>query len=102
MKKLLLITGAILAVYLVMTAMVTGDAQAPETVTAGSAVESSESGYMITSVDGMVAVIKDGELFMSTDTAVASLPKTDRNKITQGIWVNSKEELKSLLEDFCS
>ena len=102
MKKLLLITGIILTVYLVMTAVVTNDAPEPSAAEANSVVSASDDGYLISQQDGFVVIYKGGELFLKTDTTVDSLPKSDRVKIEEGVHVSSLKELKELIEDYCS
>ena len=97
MKKLLAVTGAILAVYILASA-----AQYPRH--AGNVQDAPESGapYTVREYRGYVAVFEAGDKPQITDTAVASLPRSDRSKLERGIEIYSEEELKTLLEDLCS
>ena len=99
MKRLIVITGVILVVYLVLVTVVTQEADAPAAV---GVQQATESGYRIGASEGRVAVFRDGNLYLRTDTTLSSLPKSDRNRLEQGINVDSLKELKSLLEDYCS
>lgn len=108
MKKLILITGIILISYVVLTAVITSNAaktkdvqetQAQTTVTQ-SAVEPTV--YIVKSEDNRVVVYLNGVLYLKTDALVSNLPKSDKNRLEEGIVIKSKEELKSILEDYCS
>lgn len=102
MKKLILITGAILMVYLIVITAAAQPAKntAPQAVTAD--VNTEHSGYMIGVSDGRVAVFHDGELYVRTDTQVSTLPKADRTRLENGIHLDSLKEIKELLQDYCS
>lgn len=102
MKKLILITGAILMVYLIVitAAAQPTDNSAAQAETAEADAE--HSGYMIGVSDGRVAVFRDGELYVRTDTQVSSLPKADRMRLEEGIYLDSLKEIKKLLQDYCS
>lgn len=60
--------------------------------------------YIVREHNGMVAVFQQGEdkPFKITDTYVSSLPNADRQSLSNGIQVDTKEELRKLLEDLCS
>lgn len=98
MKKLLLITGAILIAYVILTAVMTPAVATPAAVSA----EKTESGYLIAESEGRIAVYRDGGLVLRTDTKLSDLPKSDAARLREGIEVNSMKELKRLLEDYCS
>ena len=100
-KKLLVITAAILAVYLLLTATIAPPASAPEKAyqTVGEAESDS---WRIGEYDGTVTVFRGGEPVLRTETRVSELPKADRTRLAQGIDVYSQKELKSILEDLCS
>lgn len=98
MKRLLLITGIILILYLILMTMAAPPTAAPSAQT----VERQESGYRIGVSDGRVTVFRNGELYLRTDTPVSSLPRSDRTKLEEGIEINSLKELKERLEDYCS
>lgn len=112
MKKMILITGVIIY-SLFAAAMVieanTGkkpieqlryETYAPET--ASSSVQSSL--YIVKTVNGKIAVedIKSGKIIKKTDTLASVLPKGDQKMLRKGIKVNNNEQLRLLLEDFCS
>ena len=101
MKRLILITAAILAVYLILTIVITDQSDIPETQTVSQTADTAD-GYTVSVLDGRIAVFRAGELCYSTDTPVASLPKADRTRLEKGIKVDSEKELKTLLEDYCS
>jgi len=101
-KKLLGVTGAILAVYLLLTATVAPPASAPEAA-AYMAVQEADSGaWQIREYEGKVTVFRSGKPILRTDTRVSELPKADRSRLVQGIDVYSQKELKRILEDLCS
>lgn len=102
LKKLLLITGAILIAYLILVTVISADVAAPAAQAADSLGLSQDEGYVLRSVDGCLSVFRDGELCLKTDTQVAALPKADRVRLEEGIYVYSAKELKKLLEDYCS
>lgn len=51
---------------------------------------------------GMVCVYENGVLLYQTDIPVVSLPAQDREKLVQGIEVETEEEMHQLLEDLGS
>ena len=101
-KKLLGITGAIMGVYLLLTATAAPPASAPEAAAYQAVREADSGAWRIGEYEGNVAVFKDGEPILRTDTRVADLPKADRSSLVQGIDVYSQKELKRILEDLCS
>lgn len=78
------------------------------TISATAATEEktipSESGYVVKTVSGRIAVedASTGEIIKTTDTRVAILPEKDRDELERGITVSDKSELRSVLEDLCS
>ena len=48
---------------------------------------------------GMVCVYENGDLLYQTDIPVVSLPAQDREKLVQGIEVETEAEMHQLLED---
>ena len=96
MKRLLLITGALLLAYVLLTGSAR-PAYAPSAETVDA-----QSEYVLKEKDGRVAVYRGGELYISTDTLLSELPKSDANRIRQGISASSEKELKRLIEDICS
>lgn len=99
MKKLLLMTGIILTAYLGITSPLSS---AGEPVAVIAEVEATEGGFLVGVSQGRVAVFRGGELYLKTDTSVSSLPRADRTRLEQGIYLDSEKELKQLLQDLCS
>ena len=63
-----------------------------------------EERYTIREYQGNIAVFMDGvdHPFRITDVDVHTLPKMDQEQLSQGIQVNSTDELNRLLEDYSS
>ena len=97
MKKLLLITGVILIAYLLFLS-----AQTPRPTDTAQTAAGSGAPYTVREYQGYVAVFEKEKEPHITDTAVASLPQSDRGKLKKGISIYSEKELKALLEDLCS
>lgn len=98
MKKLLAITGVILLIYLLGSATLSP----PRAERVGVTPTESRALFTVGEYEGYVAVFSESSEPRLTDTAVASLPKSDRGRLTEGIKIYSEKELKSLLEDLCS
>jgi hypothetical protein len=60
--------------------------------------------YIIKDYEGKVSVFEKNkkEPIMITDVLVSSLPELDAKEMQKGIFINSKEELDSLIEDYIS
>ena len=58
--------------------------------------------YLVRESDGIVAVYSgvSGELITAIDYPVAGLPRADRDLLSDGIAVESDDELAMLLEDY--
>ena len=106
---LLLISIALLAgsCALLIAARQTADRSIPLTtpVQGGAAIvveEPSAPGgnMLVTECDGRVCVYLDGELYLMTNTPVASRPAQDREQLARGIVVETQQELHQILEDF--
>lgn len=102
MKKLVAATGAVLMIYVILTAMMQPQTAAQPAFYAVSATEEDSVVYVMCEENDRIVVKCDGQVFLRTDTPVSSLPKRDRQKLAEGITLFSKEELKTLLEDYCS
>lgn len=102
MKKLILITGAILLLYLCVVTSVTPAATSPSATVVPTRESTAENGYIIGISEGRVTVFKDGEMMLRTDTQLSDLPKSDRVRLEEGIHIDSLKELKERLEDYCS
>ena len=99
MKRLLAVTGVILVAYILLSGYLLPRGGASDTSAAG---QETVVVYTVREYRGRVAVYRDGGLTRQTDTAVASLPKSDRVRLQNGIDVYSEKELKALMEDLCS
>ena len=106
---LLLVSLALLAgsCALLIAARLSADRPVPLTtpVQGGAAIvveEPSTAGgnMLVTECDGCVCVYLDGELYLRTNTPVASLPAQDRDQLARGIIVETQQELHQILEDF--
>ena len=101
-KKLILITGAILLLYLVVMSSVAPAATTPSATVVPTQESTAENGYIIGISEGRVTVFKDGEMMLRTDTQLSDLPKSDRVRLEEGVHIDSLKELKERLEDYCS
>ena len=102
MKKLILIAGIVVMVYLALNLILLPQADAPAFADVSSDSTQAEQGFRIGEADDRVAVFRDGVLYLKTETLLSSLPKSDRVRIEEGVRVSSVKELKQLLEDYCS
>lgn len=100
MKKLIAVVGIILIGYVIFSATAGGMRGAA--ADAGPRGEESDTVYVMREENGRVVVYRNDTIYLSTDTQVSSLPKNDRVKLEKGITVFSEEELKRLVEDYCS
>ena len=91
--------GALMLAYVIMTSMSAANGISSP---AGAPTEASGALYLMRDVNDRVVVFRGGEVYISTDTQVSSLPKSDREKLEKGINIYSEKELKSLMEDICS
>ena len=101
-KKLLAVTGAVLAVYLLITFTISPPASAPEAAAYQAVAEADNGAWQIREYEGTVTVFRGDMPVLRTETRVADLPKADRSRLASGIDVYSQKELKRILEDLCS
>ena len=101
MKKIVLLIGAAMILYVIVTVLAAGG-----TGTEGGVLTGGEGAhkvvYVVREKDDRVVVYRDDSLFLTTDTPVSLLPKSDRSRLEKGIVLYSDEELKTLIEDICS
>lgn len=110
MKKLVLFTG--ITVYLLFAvssfiavatenrASVVHPAKPSENILAQ---EKALPIYYVKNIDGKICVLDaNNNVKIKTDTLVSLLPQNDKIKLNQGIKVEGDENLRTLLEDFCS
>lgn len=102
MKKLLTVTGAILIAYVVLSSVYVSSGE--EAVAAKTAQPQTrpQQIYVVREENDRLVVYLDEQVYLRTDTRVSTLPRSDRLKLEHGIDVFSDEELKQLLEDYCS
>jgi len=63
--------------------------------------EETASGYLVKEYHGQIGIFSsDGSLLEILDTYVKTLPEADRTLLGEGIWVTTREELNSLIEDY--
>ncbi len=110
MKKLVIITGIIVYILFAVSAFI---AIASEEKAAASQVASVtesevqfaalEESYIVKTEKGLIVVADSNkEVLWKTDTLISMLPKEDQKKLKKGIVAKSRDELRSILEDFCS
>ena len=101
MKKLILITGMILIGCTLINLLA---APRPAAAPASQAATREVKRFYLTEKSGRLAVYRsgEGEPFLVTETVVSSLPRADRAAIRRGIEIEGEDELRRLLEDYCS
>ena len=105
MKKLVLITGIILMVCLFTSVYASPAATVGTDVTSAEENKGNENEvFVLKSENNRIVVYRFGENtpYLTTDTLVSTLPKGDIMLLEKGIEVKGEENLKKLLEDFCS
>lgn len=108
MKKLMAITGSILLICIIITAIYApkGTALPPEESRQVSEVsqESRAEGYRLSVYQRKVAAFENGREYpvYISDVYVNSLPETDRQLLEKGIEVPDRKALNRLIEDYCS
>lgn len=110
MKKLILITGAVIYLMLAVSVFVSariegnsGNMQFYADSGEGLNTENEDYLYMVTVSDGVIVVKnREDEVVNKTDVFVSVLPQQDRENLEKGIKVYDEKQLRALLEDFCS
>ena len=106
MKRIICITGIILIACVITGAVVEENkvASADYTQTYSTAVTESTPIYIIKAENGLLTVYRKGEAspYITTETHVSNLPKSDRNILEKGIEVQGDTQLRKALEDYCS
>jgi len=63
--------------------------------------EKESTGYLVKEYEGQIGIFSsDGKLLEILDTYVKTLPEADRSLLGEGIWVETRAELNSLIEDY--
>ena len=111
MKKLVLITGIIIytlfsvsAVFALSTENGTAPVEQPTKVKTVENVTKKQDKFVVKSHKGKISAFdcNTGEMIVESDALVSNLPREDAEKLEQGIYANSKDELRRILEDYCS
>ncbi|MED9970846.1 MAG: hypothetical protein UFA98_12720 [Ruminococcus sp.] len=101
MKKAICIavTGVILIASVCVSAFASSQSDGR-----AAAAETKVNRYIIKSESGRLVVYKSGDdtPFMSTETFSGHLPKSDAERLKQGIEVEGEQSLRKSLEDYCS
>lgn len=98
-KKLFAAAGVILIAYVILSAPLIRSSGAGD---GRDGDDGTVAVYILREEDNRVVAYRNSELVLRTRTPVSSLPKSDRVKLRRGIIVFSEEELKKLVEDYCS
>ena len=105
MKKLIAITGIILiGCVCIGAAFAPKDNPVQSTSASPESTEKTDSGYIIRAENGKIAVYRKNasEPLYTTDALVASLPRSDIDRLSSGIEVENERELRLVLQDYCS
>ncbi|HCA04549.1 MAG TPA: hypothetical protein DEO32_01485 [Ruminococcaceae bacterium] len=102
MKKAICIaaTGVIL-----ISSVFIGELSAPSNASAaGASAHTEPNKYVIKSESGRLVVYKKGAdaPFMTTETFSTGLPKSDADRLAEGVEVEGEQKLRKTLEDYCS
>ncbi len=103
MKKLIGITGAILIACVCVSSIFAPPVNADTEVLTSQSMAQTQC-YVIRSEQNRIVVYRLGEAqpYITTDTFVSSLPKSDALALENGIEVDSEQKLRKILEDYCS
>ena len=103
LKKLILIFGVFAIVCVIISASLESSAQTQlQEEQIAETTATTASTYIIKSENGRIVVYENDELLYKTTTAVSTLPKKDQKTLLYGISANTKEEVKLILQQFCS
>lgn len=105
MKKLIGITGIILIGCVCVSSLYAPKANAAFTAEQTvQAQASSEESFVVKSENNFIVVYRKGEStpYLTTQSRVDSLPKSDIMQLKSGIEVVGEKNLRKLLEDYCS
>ncbi len=105
-KKMFYLTAIVITACVIASAVVsaiTTEPEKPSHITS-TAEEEQRDTYILTQKHGrIVAYIKGVEIpYIETTTAVNSLPYDVQEKLQKGIEFSSLEELKAVMNEYCS
>lgn len=110
MKRLVIITGIIVYILFAISAFIaiaseeeTVEAQVVTATEWETAPVATEESYIVRTEKGFIVVADNNKkVLWKTDTLVSMLPKEDIKRLKKGITARNRDELRSILEDFCS
>ncbi|MGN1131093.1 MAG: hypothetical protein ACI4Q8_07040 [Ruminococcus sp.] len=111
MKKLVLITGIIIYTLFSISAVFAASNENTTTVEPLSTVATEtetatekQDKFVVKSHKGRIVAFdcNTNEMIMESDTLVSNLPREDAEILKSGIYANSRDELRKILEDYCS
>ena len=111
MKKLVLITGIIIyTLFSISAVFAVSNENTPTVAPTSTVATETESAtekkdrFVVKSHKGRIVVFdcNTGEMIMESDTLISNLPREDAEILKSGIYANSRDELRKILEDYCS
>ena len=114
MKRLIGLTGSLLLLFLMFSAIIlpsfrrnganAAGAQNTQPMYTPAATQTEDHKFILKDSDGWVAAFRAGEdkPFFVIFTRVADLPESDRSSLKEGIKAETRQQLGQLLEDYCS
>lgn len=104
MKKLIIISSGFIIVCIIISFGILPNLKDISSADDDEITSSQSITYVVKNFNGSIAVFEYGNdtPFKVTDINVKNLPYDDQNLLSQGIKVKTKEELKLVLEDYCS
>lgn len=102
MKKLIIITGAFLIICVIISGVLDLSASSYDNLKSNSESPIQQSEYVVKSANGKIVVYQGNTMIYRTNTAVNTLPKKDQKELLYGIQADTKEEVKLIIEQYCS
>ena len=106
MKKLIIISSGFVLVCLIVSFGILPNLRHISSADSGSDNKASSHSitYIVKNFNGRIAVFEDESTtpFKITEINIKNLPKEDQILLENGIRADSKEQLNSILEDYCS
>ncbi len=95
-------TGAILLVYVILSAIFVPIRTSSDLAIADAAQSPQGPMYTAREEDDRIVIYAGESLVTRSDTRVSQLPKIDRIRLREGVDLFSEKELKAFVEDYCS
>ncbi len=105
MKRLIGITGIILIGCVCISSIFAQPAAADTSDTAKTVqVQTASEEFLLKAENNRLVVYRVGQAspYLTTDTKIDSLPKSDAVALESGVEVHSEQKLRRILEDYCS